>query len=119
MDARYRSSEILVKRLVERSAAKEVLKTMEDYAKRSWAGLQRGVAEHNTRKWKLSLPNSFVPVTKLQLNSLELEKQEMKLNICAFNSELAEAKKMLADNQPLFNAGAQLYRLNPINKRPP
>ena len=33
----------------------------------------------------------------------------MKLNICALNTELAEAKKMLAENQPLLILGAQFY----------
>ena len=50
LDDRYRSSDILVKRLVERSASKEVLKTMEGYAKISWAGLQWGMVDHNIGK---------------------------------------------------------------------
>ena len=49
LDARYRYSEILVKRLVEQSAAEEVLK-MEGSAKISWAGLQWGTVEHNIGK---------------------------------------------------------------------
>ena len=40
LDARYQSSELLVTMLVEQSAAGKALKTMEDYAKRSRAGLQ-------------------------------------------------------------------------------
>ena len=119
LDARYRSSDILVKRLVERSAAKEVLKTMEGYAKISWPGLQWGTVENNIGKREFSLPNIFSPVTKSRLNILELENQEMKLTICALNSELAEAKKVLADNQPLVSLGDLLYRLKSINKRPP
>ena len=35
LDARYQSIEILVKRLKEQYAAEEVLKTMEDYAKKN------------------------------------------------------------------------------------
>ena len=58
-------------------------------------------------------------MTKLLLKSLELENKEMKLTICALNSEFAEAKKMLADNQTLVSLGAHLYRLKSINKRPP
>ena len=50
LDVRYRSSDLLVKRLVERSAAEEVLKTMEDYAKISRAGLQWGTLENNIGK---------------------------------------------------------------------
>ena len=34
------------------------------------------------------------------------------------NAELAEAKKILAENQPLVSSGDQLYKLNPINKQP-
>ena len=43
----------------------------------------------------------------------------MNLTICAFNVELAEAKKILADNQMLASAVAQLSKLNTINKQPP
>ena len=50
LDARYRSSELLVKSLVQRSAAEEVLKEMENYAKISWAGLQWGMVDHNIGK---------------------------------------------------------------------
>ena len=56
-------------------------------------------------------------MTKSQLKSLELENQEMKLTICELNSGFTEAKKMLADNQPLVSLGAQLSRLKSINKR--
>ena len=40
LDARYRSIEILVKRLVDGYASEEVLKIMEDYAKIYLASLQ-------------------------------------------------------------------------------
>ena len=43
----------------------------------------------------------------------------MELTICAFNSDLAEAKKMLKDNQTLFDLGAQLSKLNSINQQSP
>ena len=43
----------------------------------------------------------------------------MKSTICALNSELAEAKKMLADNHMLVNLGAQFSKLMSINKQPP
>ena len=39
LDARYQSIEFSFKRLVDRSAAEEVLKKMEDYAKITRAGL--------------------------------------------------------------------------------
>ena len=42
----------------------------------------------------------------------------MKLAICALNAELAEAKDMLSDNQPLVSLGAQFSKLNSINKQP-
>ena len=65
------------------------------------------------------LPKYFFLMTKSRLNSLELDNQEIKLTICALNSELAEAKKILAGNQPLVSLRAQLYRIKSINKRPP
>ena len=71
LDARYRSSELLFKRLVERSAVEEVLKTMEDYANRSRAILHWGAVEHNIGKQEFSLPDIFFPVTKSRLKSLE------------------------------------------------
>ena len=43
----------------------------------------------------------------------------MKPTVCALNVELAEAKKILADNQPLVSLGANLYKLKSINKQPP
>ena len=49
LDAGYQYSDLLVNRLVDWSAAEEVLKKMEYYAKRSWAGLHWGTVEHNTR----------------------------------------------------------------------
>ena len=61
-----------------------------------------------SRKQELSLPNNCVPVTKLRLNSLKLENQEMNLTICALNAELAKGKKILAYNQLLVSLGAQL-----------
>ena len=70
LDVRYRSSEILVKRMVERSAAEEVLKTIEGYANRYRYDLQWGAIEHNIKNREVSLPNRFVPVTKLQLKGL-------------------------------------------------
>ena len=73
---------------------------MENHATRSRAGLLWGTVGHNIRKWEFSLPNNCVPVTKSGLKRLELENQEMNSNICALNAELAEAKKMLAENQP-------------------
>ena len=91
---------------------------MEDYAKISWAVLQCGVVEHSIGKREFSLPNNCVPVTKSRLKSLEFENQEMKSNICALDAEWAEAKNMLADNQPLVSAGAQLSKIKSINKRP-
>ena len=94
--ARYQSSEILVKRLVERYTFEVLLKKMEDYAKRSRADPKRGTVEHTIRKQEFSLPNNLVPVTKSRLKSLELENQEIKLTICALNSELEEAKRVLA-----------------------
>ena len=74
MDERYRSSKLLVKRLVERSVAEELLRKMEDYAKIYWAGLQWGALEHNIGKQEFSLPNNYVLVTKSQLKSLEFRK---------------------------------------------
>ena len=118
LDARYRSSELLVKRLVEWSEAEEVLKKMEDRIKISQAGLQWGTVEHNIGKRAFSLPKSCVPVTKSRVNSLELEDQEMKLTICALNTELVEANNMIAENQFLVSSGHQLYKLKSINKRP-
>ena len=70
LDTRCQYSDLLVKRLVERSAAEEVLKIMEDYAKISWAGLQHETAEHKIRKQEFSLPDNCVPLTKPQPNSL-------------------------------------------------
>ena len=118
LDVRYISSELLVKRLVDRSAAEEVQKQIEDYAKISRAGPQGGTVEHNIGKWALSLSKIFFPVTKLQLKILELENQEIKSTICALNKNLSEAKKMLADNQPLVSSGTQLSKLKSISKRP-
>ena len=69
---------------------------MKDYEKISRASLQWRTVEHNIGKQEFSLPNNCVPVTKLQLESLELENQEIKLTICALNSELEEAKRVLA-----------------------
>ena len=43
----------------------------------------------------------------------------MKSTICTLNIELEDSKKMLAENQPLVSLGAQLSKLNAINKRPP
>ena len=43
----------------------------------------------------------------------------MKSAICALNADLAEVKKILADNQTLVSVGAQLSKLKSINKRPP
>ena len=103
--------------LVEKYASEYVLKRIEDSEKISWAVLQWGTLEHNIGKRKFSLPNNFVPVTKSRLKILELENQEMKLTICALNSELAEAKKMLADNHPLVSLGDQLSKLKSINKK--
>ena len=74
--------------------------------KKSRAGLQRGTVEHNIGKREFSLPNNFVMVTKSRLKSLELENQEMKLTICTLNSELLEAKKVVADNQMLLSFSA-------------
>ena len=48
--ARYLSSELLVKRLVDRYASEEVLKKMEDHAKISRDGLQWGTVKHNIGK---------------------------------------------------------------------
>ena len=118
-DAIYRSRELLFKRLVEKSASEEVLKTMEGYTKRSRDVPKLGTVEHNIGKHKFSLPNNCVPVTKPRLNSLELENQEMKSTIYALNEEWEEAKKILADNQPLVSLGAHLSKLKSINKRPP
>ena len=42
----------------------------------------------------------------------------MKLSIYELNLELSEAKKMLAENQPLVILGAQLSKLKSIKKRP-
>ena len=42
----------------------------------------------------------------------------MKSTICALNAELAEANKILADNQPLVSLCAQLSKLKSINKQP-
>ena len=57
-------------------------------------------------------------MTKLQLKILELENQEIKSTICALNKNLSEAKKMLADNQPLVSSCTQLSKLKSISKRP-
>ena len=57
-------------------------------------------------------------MTKLRLQSLELENQEMKSTTCALNAELVNAKKILSNNQPLVSAGAQLSKLKSINKQP-
>ena len=60
---------------------------MEGYAKRSRPGLQwGGGVDHNIGKQEFSLQNNCVPVTKLQLNSLELENQYMKSTISALNA---------------------------------
>ena len=75
------------------------------------------MVEHNIGKRAFSLPKNFIPVTKSRLKSLELENQEMKSTICALNSQLADTKKILADNQPLVSTGAQLSKLKSINKR--
>ena len=84
---------------------------MKYYAKRYRVGPQQGTVEHNIGKRELSLPKNCVPVTKLQLKSLELENQETKSTICALNVELTEARKVLSDNQMLVGAGAQLSKL--------
>ena len=42
----------------------------------------------------------------------------MKSAICALDADLEEAKKMLADKQPLVSAGAQLSKIKSINKLP-
>ena len=42
----------------------------------------------------------------------------MKSTICTPNAKLAEAKKILAETQLLVSAGAQISKLNSINKRP-
>ena len=42
----------------------------------------------------------------------------MNQTLCALNSELSEAKKMLADNHPLVSLGAQLSKLKSINQGP-
>ena len=42
----------------------------------------------------------------------------MKSIICALSTYLEESKKMLADNQPLFNVGSQLSKLKSIKKQP-
>ena len=118
LDTGYKSSELFVKMLLERSAAKEVLKTMEDDEKISWAGLQWGTVDHNIRKQEFFLQNNCVTVTKLRLKSLELENKEMKSTICALHAELEESKKMLEDNHKLFSLGTQLSKLKSINKRP-
>ena len=70
LDARYLSSDLLVNRLVDWSAAEEVLKKMEYYAKRSRAGLQWGAVEHNIGKRELSLPKNCVLETKSQQKSI-------------------------------------------------
>ena len=75
LDARYRSSELLVKRLVERSAAEEVLKKMGDYEKYLVLAYSVGTVEYIIRKREVSLPDNCVPVTKSQLKSLEFENQ--------------------------------------------
>ena len=69
--ARYRAIERLVKRLVEKTKAGEVLKKIEYYAKISRAGLQWGTVKYKIEKRAFYLPNNLVPVTKLRLNSLE------------------------------------------------
>ena len=112
----YQSSEIPVERLVERSAAEEVLK-MEYYSKISWSVLQWEVVEHNIGKREFYLPNNCVLVTKLQSKILSLQNQEMKSTICLLNEKLTEAKKMLADNQLLVSVSAHLSKLKSINKR--
>ena len=43
----------------------------------------------------------------------------MNSTVCALNEELAESKKMLADNQPLVSLGDHLSKLKSINKQPP
>ena len=55
LDARYLSSDLLAKRLVERSAAEEVLK-MEVDAKISRAGLNWGKVERNILKTSILPP---------------------------------------------------------------
>ena len=42
----------------------------------------------------------------------------MKFTMCTLNADLAESKKMLAENQPLVSADAHFYKLKSINKRP-
>ena len=46
---------------------------MKDYAKIYRSGLQWGIVEHNIGKRAFSTPKDCVPVTKSQLNILELE----------------------------------------------
>ena len=53
-DARYQYSELLFKRLVERSAAEEVFKKMK-HMKKSWPGLQWGAVKQNIGKQAFSL----------------------------------------------------------------
>ena len=50
LNARYRSSDLLVKRLAERSADEDLLKTMEDYTKKYRYGLQCGMVEYKIGK---------------------------------------------------------------------
>ena len=85
--------------MLEHCAYEEVLKTTEDYTKRSRADLHWGTVEHNIWKTGILPPKEFFgPVTKSQLKSLELENQEMKLTICTLNADLIETKKILYDN---------------------
>ena len=60
MDDRYQTSNILVKRIVEQSAAEEMLKTMYYCAKTSLAVLQWGTVEHDIGKRSFPLPNNCV-----------------------------------------------------------
>ena len=46
------------------------------------------------------------------------KKERNKSTIYKLNAELEEAKNILANNQPLVSAGAQLSKLKSINKRP-
>ena len=58
-------------------------------------------------------------MTKLRLQSLESENQETKSNICTLNVELAEANKMLSENQPLVSLCDQLSKLKSIKNGHP
>ena len=64
---RYGAGDILVFSISAHTADEELLKIMEDDAKKSWAGLQWGALERGIGKYTFTLLKNCVPVTKSQI----------------------------------------------------